>query len=242
MMGMTQPISAPVSSVSPALWQLPRRGSKVYDLLAAAPLIVWFAIVLRGSLQGLGALVGNLLLHPNISLCLLLLAKLGLLVFASTAICMLLRRRPAQSGASGLLPRVAGILGTYLSVGILLFPPAHLSPLWLGISAFLIFGGVAFSCYSILWLGRSFSLMAEARQLVTGGPYSIIRHPLYFGEEIAIIGTAIQFFSPLVFWVLAMQIACQFYRMHCEEEILASSFPEYRTYKSRTARLIPGLY
>ena len=44
-------------------------------------------------------------------------------------------------------------------------------------------------------LGRSFSINAEARRLVTEGPYAVIRHPLYLAEQIALIGVFIEFFS-----------------------------------------------
>lgn len=242
MPGMSAPDNVLPSHASHPFLRLLQKGGKPYDLLAAAPLAVWFAISMAGSVQVLRGLAADLRLHPTVPLCLMLLAKIAILLFAAVAISMLVLRRPPQGSAQGAMPRVAGVLGTYLSLGLLLLPPAHLSPLWLGISAFMILGGTAFSCYSILRLGRSFSLMAEARQLVTDGPYSVLRHPLYVGEEIAIVGTAIQFFSPLAVWLVAMQIACQFYRMHCEEEVLANAFPEYLAYKARTARLIPGVY
>ena len=49
----------------------------------------------------------------------------------------------------------------------------------------------------VLWrLGKSFSIMPEARKLVTGGPYACARHPLYTVEIITIIGTALQFHAP----------------------------------------------
>jgi protein-S-isoprenylcysteine O-methyltransferase Ste14 len=239
---MSSPDATSPTAMTPPSLNVFQKGGKIYDLLAAAPLIVWFAISMGGSIQVMRGYVAGLLLHPDVPLCLMLLAKFAIFLFAAVAIAMLILRRPPQGSAQGLMPRVASILGTYLSLGLLMLPPAHLSALWLGISAFMTLGGMAFSCYSILRLGRSFSLMAEARQLVTDGPYSVLRHPLYVGEEIAIFGTAIQFFSPFAVWLVAMQIACQFYRMHCEEEVLANAFPEYVAYKARTARLIPGVY
>ena len=101
---------------------------------------------------------------------------------------------------------------------------------------------MAFASYAIAFLGRSFSLMPEARELVTGGPYSRLRHPLYVGEELAVIGAAVQFISPLALVLLALQICCQLYRMHCEESVLEKTFPAYGAYRARTARLIPGIY
>jgi protein-S-isoprenylcysteine O-methyltransferase Ste14 len=137
---------------------------------------------------------------------------------------------------------VAALLGTYLGVGIVLLPPRDVAPAWLVVSDLMIVGGMAFASYAIAFLGRSFSLMPEARALVTGGPYSHIRHPLYVGEELAVMGAAIQYISPLALVLLALQICCQLYRMHCEETVLEETFPAYGEYRAVTARLIPGIY
>jgi protein-S-isoprenylcysteine O-methyltransferase Ste14 len=94
----------------------------------------------------------------------------------------------------------------------------------------------------LLRLGRSFSIMAEARRLVTDGPYAIVRHPLYLAEQIAILGAFIQFASPWAVVIVVVQFGCQVQRMRNEESVLLLSFPDYAAYKERTARLIPGLW
>jgi protein-S-isoprenylcysteine O-methyltransferase Ste14 len=91
-------------------------------------------------------------------------------------------------------------------------------------------------------LRASFSIMAEARQLVTIGVYRLVRHPLYLAEEIAAIGVVMQFFSPWTALILVVQIGFQLRRMRNEEIILAEIFPEYLAYRERTARLVPGIY
>ncbi len=84
--------------------------------------------------------------------------------------------------------------------------------------------------------------MAEARHLVTEGPYAVIRHPLYLAEEIAVLGVFLQFMS---FWagiLLVAHFGLQIQRMLNEEQILRQAFPGYEAYMKRTARLIPGIY
>jgi protein-S-isoprenylcysteine O-methyltransferase Ste14 len=103
-------------------------------------------------------------------------------------------------------------------------------------------GGMSFAVYALLWLGRSISVMSEARRLVTGGPYGLVRHPLYLGEETALVGIALQFVSPAAIAVLAMQIGFQLYRMHFEEQVMRAAFPEYDDYAQRVKRIIPGIY
>jgi protein-S-isoprenylcysteine O-methyltransferase Ste14 len=85
-------------------------------------------------------------------------------------------------------------------------------------------------------------MMAEARRLVTSGPYRLVRHPLYLAEELAVVGIFVQSLSLWTALILAVQIAFQLRRMHNEEAILAESFPEYAAYRQRTARLLPGIY
>ena len=110
------------------------------------------------------------------------------------------------------------------------------------LSTGLILCGNTFAIAGLFRLGRSFSVKAEARGLVTGGIYRHIRHPLYLAEEIAAVGCAMQCFSLGAVLSLAAQIAFQLRRMTSEERVLERRFPEYARYQQTTARLIPGIY
>ena len=109
-------------------------------------------------------------------------------------------------------------------------------------SLVLILCGVCFSCFALLHLGRSFSLMPEARRLVTDGPYASIRHPLYVGEFAATLGLMLQYLSPMAIAIVVTVVLLQFQRMANEEQVLSEMFPEYGEYRLRTARLLPGIY
>jgi protein-S-isoprenylcysteine O-methyltransferase Ste14 len=126
--------------------------------------------------------------------------------------------------------------------GIVLFRRRDLSLSAAVISTLLTTIGSVGAVAALSQLGRSFSIMAESRQLVTTGPYRLVRHPLYLAGEIAIIGLFIQFASVWTALLLAMQIAFQLRRMHNEELVLTTSFPEYGAYRRNTARLLPGIY
>jgi protein-S-isoprenylcysteine O-methyltransferase Ste14 len=90
------------------------------------------------------------------------------------------------------------------------------------------------------WLGKSFSILAEARQLVTEGPYRIVRHPLYICEGIAVVGVMLQVISPWATLIAIVAAMLQYRRMINEEAILNSAFPEYRAYAARTPLVIPA--
>jgi len=154
---------------------------------------------------------------------------------------VVLRARPTGK-ARGLEPRISAFAGAFLVYAIPFFPRRELSVTAEMVSTLLVLFGSAAAVASLVRLGRSFSMMAEARRLVTSGPYGIVRHPLYLAEELATIGLSMQFFSAASMFVLAMQIAFQLRRMHNEEAVLSETFPEYAAYRQRTARLLPGIY
>jgi protein-S-isoprenylcysteine O-methyltransferase Ste14 len=231
------------SKARPPLPESMRFGTKAHDLFAALPLIVWYGLGAVAQGHALKVDFGRLdFAHPQFAITTAILSKLAVLLLGLLFITFLFLRPPPKAGARGVLPRALALLGTYLSVGIALLPH-HQAPIWLlSLATLMVVGGSFFAVYSILWLGRSFSLMPEARRLVTQGPYSIVRHPLYMGEETAIIGAAILNFSGAAFLLLIAQIGCQLWRMNFEEEVLTGTFPEYAQYKQRTFKLVPGIY
>ncbi|WP_409192552.1 methyltransferase family protein [Bradyrhizobium sp. RDM4] len=143
--------------------------------------------------------------------------------------------------AKGIEPRVSALLGTFLCTALALLPKAELGPALSITSTLLILTGAVSSFIVLRWLGKSFSILAEARQLVTSGPYKVVRHPLYLCEGIAIIGVALQVISPLAIAAVLVIALIQFRRMINEEAVLSLAFPEYRAYAARTPRVAPGL-
>jgi protein-S-isoprenylcysteine O-methyltransferase Ste14 len=78
-------------------------------------------------------------------------------------------------------------------------------------------------------------------ELVTSGPYRFVRHPIYSGLLIAILGTALVN-NLLGLIVVAVLIAYFYYCGIIEERNLTATFPTaYPGYKSRTKMLIPFL-
>jgi len=156
-------------------------------------------------------------------------------------ILFIIRLEPIQK-AKGLLPRALAIVGTFTMTLVTLFPRANLSFTQTVIASFLSLVGTGLSVFALAHLGRSFSVMAEARRLVTSGPYRIVRHPLYVFEAVASLGIVFQFFSAYGVLIFIFHCFFQLQRMKYEEAVLEGVFPEYQTYRSKTARLIPGIY
>jgi protein-S-isoprenylcysteine O-methyltransferase Ste14 len=101
--------------------------------------------------------------------------------------------------------------------------------------------GLAYSVWGLAYLRRSFSIIPEARRLVTGGPYSLSRHPVYLGEIVAAIGVNLATAGWPGALAILYFIGCELLRIRWEEGVLARAFPnEYPTYAGRVARYVPN--
>ena len=216
--------------------------TKTFDLLMAAPLIAWFgysAANIRGPLanDAHALMVDPTNLYTNLHF----FSLLASVAFNLLLIWMLLVRTTPVRKSQGLVPRLCAIAGTFLGVGILHLhftaPPLP----WLAFSCFLTLVGGAGSVIVLARLGKAFSVMPEARTLVTGGPYAYARHPLYAMEFFTIIGIAMQFQQPWAGLLGAAVIALQVIRSIFEERVLTQAYPEYEAYRARTKRFIPGV-
>ncbi|MCY1290614.1 Isoprenylcysteine carboxyl methyltransferase (ICMT) family protein [compost metagenome] len=96
-------------------------------------------------------------------------------------------------------------------------------------------------------LGRNWSISLEIRekhQLISKGPYAVVRHPMYTSFLLMVIG---QMFL-LSNWVAGLLgvagfAVLFFLRVDKEERLMLEFFgPEYRAYMDRTKRIIPYLY
>jgi protein-S-isoprenylcysteine O-methyltransferase Ste14 len=99
----------------------------------------------------------------------------------------------------------------------------------------LLVGGVVFLSLARFQLGRSFSVTAQARHLVTQGLYSRIRNPIYVFGAVAMAGLFLIMQKPSL-WVLFLAlVAMQIVRARKEAQVLEAKFgDEYRTYRSHT--------
>jgi protein-S-isoprenylcysteine O-methyltransferase Ste14 len=101
--------------------------------------------------------------------------------------------------------------------------------------------GLAYSVWGLAYLRRSFSIVPEARRLVTGGPYSLSRHPVYLGEILAAVGINLATAGWPGALLILYFIACELLRMRWEERVLAQAFPsDYPAYALRVPRYFPN--
>jgi protein-S-isoprenylcysteine O-methyltransferase Ste14 len=131
--------------------------------------------------------------------------------------------------------------GTFAAIGASFLPGGTRREELVIVADILATAGLAYSVWGLLYLRRSFSIIPEARRLVTGGPYGLSRHPVYLGEVTTAIGVNLATAGWLSALAVAYFIACELMRIRWEERILALSFPsEYPEYARRVPRYLPN--
>jgi isoprenylcysteine carboxyl methyltransferase (ICMT) family protein YpbQ len=110
----------------------------------------------------------------------------------------------------------------------------------IGLLVFL--AGLALAIWARRYLGQNWGMPMSEKvdpELVTTGPYSRVRHPIYSGIILAMIGTAI---AVSWYWLLAAMLAGAYfaYSAVMEERYMAGLFPDtYPAYKRSTNMLVP---
>jgi protein-S-isoprenylcysteine O-methyltransferase Ste14 len=115
---------------------------------------------------------------------------------------------------------------------------------WIGVALYA--AGGALRLWPVFVLGRRFSglvAIQPGHQLVTTGLYGMIRNPSYLGMIILGLGWALAFRSLVGVALAVLVIVPLVARIRSEEALLSAQFgAQYDDYRSRTWRLVPGVY
>lgn len=164
------------------------------------------------------------------------------LAFYALAIWCYLRRGPAVVTSGSKTAHAAAITATWVPFTL---PLLHGSVPGLGHQALadaLVACGTAWALWSLRFLGRNVSVLAQARNISDRGPYRWVRHPLYLGEIVSSLGVALAVNSYAAIGLWLVLCALQVYRALREEQVLLRALPAYLDYRSRTAALLPGVF
>ena len=152
-------------------------------------------------------------------------------------------RTSATATTPSLVTKVIAVAATFLPFTLLVLPePMVKRAALVACGDLIMLLGIGLSVYALGTLGRSFSIIPQARRLMRSGPYRIVRHPLYLGELITMFGAVLASATAARAAVCLLLVACQVYRAIREEQLLGGAFPEYPEYASRTARFVPGVF
>jgi protein-S-isoprenylcysteine O-methyltransferase Ste14 len=142
--------------------------------------------------------------------------------------------------------------------GVLLFTPSFPIPVlrarflplaewqvWGGVGAVFVVVGLLFTVWARVHLGRNWSgiiTLKEDHELITSGPYRIVRHPIYTGLLLAFLGQAIAWGEWRGLVVMPIAVWAFWRKLRLEERWMLEQFGDkYRAYRQRVAALIPFL-
>jgi protein-S-isoprenylcysteine O-methyltransferase Ste14 len=110
----------------------------------------------------------------------------------------------------------------------------------IGLAIFVL--GLALAAWARIYIGRNWGMPMTQKdnpELVTTGPYHTIRHPIYSGIILAMVGTTI---AVSWYWAIGLVLIAGYfiYSALAEERYMAGQFPDtYPEYKRSTKMLVP---
>jgi protein-S-isoprenylcysteine O-methyltransferase Ste14 len=218
---------------------------KSYIVGKVLPLSVWIFFLLLILFSMIAD--ARRMLYEGASLeSLLVLARAGLtgafMVLLATAY---LTRIRATERAQGFLERsfpLLVFLASIVGMGLLQSRPG--SPPLYFVATGLVLGplGLCLSIWSVCHLRNSFSILAEARRTVASGPYRYVRHPLYLGEALTMLGACLLIgtWIALLFWAVISGL--QLARARIEEKKLSRALSDYQAYRGKTPFIFPNFF
>ena len=143
--------------------------------------------------------------------------------------------------------RVAVAAVAILLVRLGVFRDSHLATAaWRGGVGVLLFtAGLGLAIWARVHLGSNWGTPMTQKddpELVTGGPYHLVRHPIYAGMLLAGVGTAVALDWA---WLIAVALAASYfgYSATVEERFLAARFPNtFPAYRRSTKMVLPYIF
>jgi protein-S-isoprenylcysteine O-methyltransferase Ste14 len=132
-----------------------------------------------------------------------------------------------------------------IRLGVLRGNRVHPTPWRAGFGLALLAAGLAFAVWARVHLGRNWGTPMSRKnepELVTSGPYRLVRHPIYAGILTAGIGTAVALNWT---WLIIVALAGGYfgYGAVVEERNLIEEFPDsYPGYKRSTKMIVPFVF
>ena len=121
--------------------------------------------------------------------------------------------------------------------------PRSATSYWIGLA--LLCAGLAFAVWARVVLGRNWSgsvTVKEQHELIRSGPYRYVRHPIYTGLIVALLGTAVTIAIARAFLGVAFIVGSFLSKMRTEERFMRETFPqEYERYSAEVPALVPFL-
>ena len=121
------------------------------------------------------------------------------------------------------------------------FVPLGLAAYFLGLA--MVAAGLGFAVWARVYLGRNWSATVTVKQdheLIRSGPYGLVRHPIYTGLLLALLGTAVGIGEWRGLVAFASFTTGFLFKLKAEERFMSETFGEqYARYRAEVPALIP---
>lgn len=215
-------------------WLLDREHLVFGVLLGLLAANQWLALASRYE-ESRAYIEGGVLATPLLSL---LVTLLSATYMTAITVILLRARRPAaryDSVVPNLLAVVAGF-GVYC-FGLL--EPSDEALVGVRLPLVMLAGGAALVLWALCYLGRAFSVLPQARTVVSIGPYAYVRHPMYVGNILTIVGLGLLLGTPVAIALALFVSALQVGRAYYEDRLMAATFDEYGRYMEMVGAFVP---
>ena len=111
------------------------------------------------------------------------------------------------------------------------------------IALLLVAAGLAYAVWARVHLGSNWSgsvTQKAQHELIRTGPYAQVRHPIYTGLLLALLGSAIACGEPRALAGLAIVVLAFVRKLRIEERLMGELFPQqYECYRAEVPALVP---
>jgi protein-S-isoprenylcysteine O-methyltransferase Ste14 len=167
---------------------------------------------------------------------------------------------PARGDGAGTLATQLGLVLVSLAVCAVLFyvlwiplplaVPPGVVPVLAAVGLAIFVAGTLFILWARRTLGRMWGISTSRQvkllpnhQLISGGPYALVRHPMYFGWWMALLGMLLIYRTWILVLLMVMSLVVFYRRARLEEATLGARFgAEWQAYVKRTKFLVPFIY
>jgi len=203
-------------------------GPIILDIVERSLVTIFFGFLVFNLLRGFQQ-TGNVL-------------DLVLLVSEGSVVLFILIRRTTAKVSIRPADWLIAVAGTTAPLLVRPTGAAEAAVVPVAVSVLLMLAGFAMQIAAKLTLNRSFGIVAANRGVKVGGPYRIIRHPMYAGYLLTQIGFLLNQPSLWNFSVYAVGFGFQLWRLLAEERILTED-PAYLRFAGLVRyRLLPGVF
>ena len=162
------------------------------------------------------------------------------------------RMRAGPTAEKEWTQRVIMLIASLAFLGLLVVPALDRRFGWSAVPTWVVLGGdvlVAVGFYLVARVYRENSYTAATIEVAPGqtvistGPYAVVRHPMYSGALLYMLGTSPALGSYWGLVAFAVILAVLIWRLRDEEQVLARELPGYTDYLKRVRyRLVPRLW